>query len=140
MFYWGLRVHRGPSLCRLPGCRPRWLGLQRKGPELERERATLLRSSRPSLQARGWLSAPRAAPETSQRPTPGGSLPELSFPTVAPPPGGEGCLGSALLKTGTGAWQGPTAWPEGQRIGGPDRLEYRALASLSWAILVRNSP
>lgn len=50
----------------------------------------------PSLQARDWLSAPSAAPETSQRPTP-------ARRPAGPPalPGGEGHLAQALCRART---------------------------------------
>lgn len=57
--------------------------------------------SPPSLQARDWLSAPSAAPETFQRPTPAR---RPVGPPALPPPGGEGHLArAALRRTGTGA-------------------------------------
>lgn len=99
-----------------PGCRLDGQALAaEEGPKAGRreegvERLCFL--SPPSLQARDWLSAPSAAPETFQRPTPAR---RPAGPPALPPPGGEGHLAQAALRrTGMGAGRHLEAFLGGQ--------------------------
>lgn len=89
----GLCAPRAFSESAPPGCGPPGSGPAKEGPEAGARNWRAAALSRPSLQARGPLSAPRAAPETSERLLRGGGQPGLSSPSAPPLPGGEGCPG-----------------------------------------------
>lgn len=118
-----------------------WSGSGRRGrtqswKERGRSRATVLFLSPPSLQARDWLSAPSAAPETFQRPTPAR---RPAGPPALPPPGGEGHLAQAALRrTGTGAGRHLEAFLGGQET--KDTTGVSAQFSVSFQDFFGNSP